>query len=191
MDTGDNGSQQDAITKAEMCYLVAVGEIPLEVVTDEMLQKQRTETEEILICNNEEENDEEEKDEEEKPMEAKVAERLAYSNYLVCPIRYSYRKMFDTTSLTFAALYNWVEVTFPKQTRSKAQQRILKNLDPDTKGEESRGFMLGRDKGNIEEYYFKAKLTLLGDEMHELRRKGITEGSALSLWKKLCIEHEE
>ena len=104
VDTGANGSQQDAITKAEMCYLVAIGEIPLEVVTDERLPKQGTETEEILICNNEEENDEEEKDEEEKPMEAKVAERLAYSNYLVCPIRYSYRKMFDTTSLTFVQL---------------------------------------------------------------------------------------
>ena len=146
-----------------------------------MLQKHKTETEDIFYCNNEEEKDEEEKDEEEKPIEAKVAERLAYSNYLVCPIRYSYRKMFDTTSITFAALYNWVQLSFPEQRRSKAQQRLLQNLGPNTKSEDSNGFILGRDKGNIEEYYFKAKLSLLGDELHELRRTKITDGSALLL----------
>ena len=190
-DTGDNGSQHDAITKAEMCYLVAIGEIPVEIVTNERLPKQGTDTEEILFCANEDENDEDEKDEEEKPMEAKVGERLEYSKYLVCPIRYSYRKMYDTTSLTFAVLYNWVERTFPKQTRTKTQNRILKNLDPETKNEESKGFMLERDEGNIEEEYYKAKLTLIGHELQELKRKGITEESPFLLWKSLCKELEE
>ena len=34
------------------------------------------------------------------PLLQKITDRLQFSNYLVCPIRLSYRKMYDTTSLT-------------------------------------------------------------------------------------------
>ena len=51
------------------------------------------------------------------PLLQKITDRQQFSNYLVCPIRLSYRKMYDTTSLTLYAFLRWLSGEIRPATR--------------------------------------------------------------------------
>ena len=85
----------DALTSTELALLVATDQdlSQFSAATDQ----EHVTSEEILLCS---ETGQIVEGDQELPLQQKISERLRFSNYLVCPIRLSYRKMYDTTALT-------------------------------------------------------------------------------------------
>ena len=90
----------DALTSTELALLVATDQDQdqFSAATDQ----EHATSEEVLLCS---ESSQLVQGDQELPLQQKISARLQFSNYLVCPIRLSYRKMYDTTALTlFASL---------------------------------------------------------------------------------------
>ena len=98
----------DAVTTSELALLTAVGEATVYYsapVTKEVLlssimdpELDSCDNDSALLCS-------EIKDESDPslPFVDKIKERLSFSNFLVCPIKFSYKKMYDTTALVMYA----------------------------------------------------------------------------------------
>ena len=71
----------------------------------EATDQEHVTSEEILFCS---ETGQIVEGDQELPLQQKISERLRFSNYLVCPVRLSYRKMYDTTALTLFAAFKWL-----------------------------------------------------------------------------------
>ena len=91
LDPGADGVQAtDVITPSEMVFLAAIGDIPAEDMTHQVIQYHHDNTTSVLLCTDNE-----------KPIEIpaiipedssiskKIAERLSSSNYIISPIRKS------------------------------------------------------------------------------------------------------
>ena len=102
----------DAVTSTELALLKAIGEISLyqtkhvhedtvQPYTHASASQDPENIEAALLCT--------------EALEANpgladspLLQKITDSNYLVCPIRLSYRKMYDTTSLTLYAYFRWL-----------------------------------------------------------------------------------
>ena len=82
-------------------------------------------SEEILLCS---ESSHLVQGDQEIPLQQKISERLRFSNYLVCPIRLSYRKMVDTTALTLFASFKWLSQHPSKTKMGSRRQKLCTNL---------------------------------------------------------------
>ena len=119
----------DAVTTNELALLTAIGEIPLYPTkhTQEDILQPNTyapaldapdKIETTLLCTEALEPNNFPQD---SPLLQKITERLPFSNYLVCPIRLHYRKMYDTTSLMLYTSFRWLMGKTSETTRQWLQ----------------------------------------------------------------------
>ena len=83
---------------------------------------------------------------EDSSISKKIAETLNSSNYIISPIRKSYNKVFDATTLVLMASHNLLLGT--KQKVKPARLKLANKLHPSACTEDTNQFVLGWDDTN-------------------------------------------
>ena len=150
LDPGADGVQAtDFITPSEMVFLAATGDIPVEDTTHHILEihhEQDDNETPVLLCTDENPTTNIEIPAiipEDSSISNKIAERLNMSNYIISPIRKSYNKVFDATTLVLMASRYLLLGT--SQNVGKRRVKLANTLLPSACTEHTNQFILGRD----------------------------------------------
>ena len=115
----------DALTSSELALLIATEQDQDQSSTCINISQDPETIEDVLLCT---ETSQQDPGGQDLPLQQKISTRLQFSNYLVCPIRLSYRKMYDTTSLTLFASFRWLSQKQSKTETGSRRQRLCASL---------------------------------------------------------------
>ena len=95
------------------------------------------------------------------PLQQEITVRLTFSNYLVRPIRLSYRKMYDITSLTLYASFRWLSQKSDKTKKGGHRQKLCTSLAQEPRTSHQLNFALGGNNGPLSQQFMQAELSSL------------------------------